>query len=640
MAEEARITDGHVRMGVAAGDHAVVCWPLLCGLAKAKYYLLTADFIDGVEADRIGLVSKAVPGDELLAEAQKVADKLATGSQTATRLTKRALNLWMNQAAPAFDASIAFEILGFPRPRCGRRCLRPAREARPAISSRSPQRNLDVGNGCSAAIGDIKKPWEGPMEQAMLNSGRARWRFVLALVVMLALLGALGTTVPSADAQVTPAVVISEIHYHPQAVGSSFPNYDDRENTEFIEIVNLENSAVDLSDWCLDRAVDFCFAAGTSLAAGTTLVIADNAAAFDDLYGFMPAGVYSGKLSNSGEQVRLVDDAGVVVVDLTWQTSDPWPVTPDGNGPSLELASALGDAASPSSWVASSQTNGTPGSVPTLSNAAPPLVLDHSAPELVATGQSVAVTATTVNTAAMTLVYNVNYGSNQTITMTQNAGTWQATLPALGEGGFVQYRFDATGPGGTTTSPRADDVVDWWAVGVASPQQSPGVPVLDLFISPQNWTNIENKTCPCDGAVAYEGRIWTNVAIRRAGFTSINLPKGHLRLDFPDGSPFVGSFLDGPVDELTLDAGFPNYDMVREQFSWQMMEQIGFPPIRNQHVRVHRSGDYHGLFLLREEQDGNWRARHDLDRGAFYKVDAPTDTFGFSGHLQQEGSPR
>jgi enoyl-CoA hydratase len=116
MAEEARITDGHVRMGVAAGDHAVINWPMLCGMAKAKYYLLTADFIDGKEADRIGLVSKSVPGAELLDEAQKVADKLATGSQQATRLTKRALNLWMQQSAPAFDASIAFEILGFMHP--------------------------------------------------------------------------------------------------------------------------------------------------------------------------------------------------------------------------------------------------------------------------------------------------------------------------------------------------------------------------------------------------------------------------------------------------------------------------------------------------------------------------------------------
>ncbi len=116
MADDARITDGHVRMGVAAGDHAAIIWPLLCGVAKAKYHLLTAGFIDGAEADRIGLVSKAVPRDELLDEAQKVANMLATGSQSAIRLTKRSLNLWMEQAGPIFDASLGFEMLGFMGP--------------------------------------------------------------------------------------------------------------------------------------------------------------------------------------------------------------------------------------------------------------------------------------------------------------------------------------------------------------------------------------------------------------------------------------------------------------------------------------------------------------------------------------------
>ena len=113
MAEEARITDGHIRLGVAAGDHANICWPLLCGLAKAKYYLLTADFVDGKTADQIGLVSKSHPADQLLDEAMKVAVKIATGPQDATRWTKRALNLWATQAAPAFDASLAFEMLNF-----------------------------------------------------------------------------------------------------------------------------------------------------------------------------------------------------------------------------------------------------------------------------------------------------------------------------------------------------------------------------------------------------------------------------------------------------------------------------------------------------------------------------------------------
>jgi len=442
---------------------------------------------------------------------------------------------------------------------------------------------------------------------------------------------------PVADAQLAPQVVFSEIHYHPQPSGTSFPNFDDRENTEFIEILNLESTAVDLTGWCLDLAVEYCFAPGTSLAPSTTMVIADNSAAFDGLYGFLPLGVYDGKLSNAGERVRLVSNTGVVAADVTWQTSNPWPVTPDGNGPSLELISLGSDLGSPANWAASTTTNGTPGSAPSLVSATPPLVINHTADELVSANQSIPVSATAVNTTSMTLVYNIDYGNNQFITMSQVGGAWQATLPALASGGFIQYRFDASGPGGVSTSPRSDDAVDWWAVAVASPQQSPGVPVIDLFIPPQHWENIENKTCPCTGAVAYEGKIWTDVAIRRAGFTSINLPKGHLRLDFPDGYPFVGSFLNGPVDELTLDAGFPNYDMIREQLSWEFMDQVGFPTVRTQHVRVNRSGDYHGLFLLREEQDGNWRARHDLDRGAFYKVDAWTpDTFGFSGTFNKK----
>ena len=116
MAEEARITDGHTRLGVAAGDHANIIWPLLCGLAKAKYYLITADFIDGRTADRIGLVSEAVPAEELMDRAFTVAEKIARGPQDAARLTKRSLNLWVTQAAPAFDASLGFEMLNFMGP--------------------------------------------------------------------------------------------------------------------------------------------------------------------------------------------------------------------------------------------------------------------------------------------------------------------------------------------------------------------------------------------------------------------------------------------------------------------------------------------------------------------------------------------
>lgn len=113
MAHEARITDGHTRLGVAAGDHAVILWPLLTSMAKAKYYLMTCDFIDGVEAERIGLVSRSVPLADLEATAMEVATKLATGAQSAIRWTKRSLNLWLKQSTPAFEASLAYEMLGF-----------------------------------------------------------------------------------------------------------------------------------------------------------------------------------------------------------------------------------------------------------------------------------------------------------------------------------------------------------------------------------------------------------------------------------------------------------------------------------------------------------------------------------------------
>jgi enoyl-CoA hydratase len=112
-ARDARLGDGHVRLGVAAGDHAAIIWPLLCGMAKARYYLLTGEMVTGAEAERIGLVSKALPAGEVLADALRVADGLATGSQLAIRLTKRALNGWLRMAGPIFDQSAAYEMLTF-----------------------------------------------------------------------------------------------------------------------------------------------------------------------------------------------------------------------------------------------------------------------------------------------------------------------------------------------------------------------------------------------------------------------------------------------------------------------------------------------------------------------------------------------
>lgn len=130
MAASARISDGHTRLGVAAGDHAALLWPILCGMAKAKYYLMTSEFVEGPEAERIGLVTRCVPDDQVVTEALSVAEALAAGSRTAVQWTKRVLNRWLRSNAAAFGESLGLEMLGFLGPDA-REGLAALREHRP-----------------------------------------------------------------------------------------------------------------------------------------------------------------------------------------------------------------------------------------------------------------------------------------------------------------------------------------------------------------------------------------------------------------------------------------------------------------------------------------------------------------------------
>jgi enoyl-CoA hydratase len=136
-ARTARIIDGHTRLGVAAGDHAAIVWPLLCGMAKAKYYLLLCDEVSGEEAERIGLVSLCVDEDELSGKALEIARRLARGSQSALRWTKYSLNNWLRMAGPSFDTSLALEMLGFSGP-----------DVREGVASLRSKRPPNFGPGC------------------------------------------------------------------------------------------------------------------------------------------------------------------------------------------------------------------------------------------------------------------------------------------------------------------------------------------------------------------------------------------------------------------------------------------------------------------------------------------------------------
>ena len=124
----ARIIDGHTKPVVAAGDRSVIIWPLLCGIAKAKYYLLTCEPLDGAEAERIGLVSLCVPDDELEERSRAIAGRLAPGDHPASPPTKPAPNNRLRLAGQSFDASSRSSSSTWQAPTCTRAC-RGARSA-------------------------------------------------------------------------------------------------------------------------------------------------------------------------------------------------------------------------------------------------------------------------------------------------------------------------------------------------------------------------------------------------------------------------------------------------------------------------------------------------------------------------------
>lgn len=112
MADEARIGDTHVKMGLVPGDGGAAIWPLLIGLHRAKELLMGGDLVTGTAAAEMGLVNYSVPASELLERAVGHARKLAAGPAVAIRWTKMTLNQHLrNSINLTLDAGLAVEML-------------------------------------------------------------------------------------------------------------------------------------------------------------------------------------------------------------------------------------------------------------------------------------------------------------------------------------------------------------------------------------------------------------------------------------------------------------------------------------------------------------------------------------------------
>jgi len=195
-----------------------------------------------------------------------------------------------------------------------------------------------------------------PSDSAGQTPGSSPWSQAVA--------GLYSTEVPASPSNLR----ITELHYHPgdptPAELSDAPGTDE-DDYEFVELLNVGNDAISLNGVTLGIAVDFDFttASITDIEPGETLLVVKNLTAFEARYGtnYRIAGEYSGKFSNSGERVTLVDNSGQVIHDFEYLDSSPWPAGADGDGSSLEVINALGDLSAPSNWRASFTPGGTPG---------------------------------------------------------------------------------------------------------------------------------------------------------------------------------------------------------------------------------------------------------------------------------------
>lgn len=110
--ESAKFADPHVRIGLVAGDGGALIWPQLIGFAKAKHFLFTGDAILAKEAERMNLITFAVPDDEFDVFVTKYTQRLERGAQAAIRYTKVSANIALRQLYNSvFETAVAYEGL-------------------------------------------------------------------------------------------------------------------------------------------------------------------------------------------------------------------------------------------------------------------------------------------------------------------------------------------------------------------------------------------------------------------------------------------------------------------------------------------------------------------------------------------------
>lgn len=422
-------------------------------------------------------------------------------------------------------------------------------------------------------------------------------------------------------------VVVNELMYHP-------PD-DDVAREEWVELFNPCAWPAAVAGWTIDGLGDFAFPAGAAIPAGGYVVVAEDAAAFEAAWGFPPDFTYAGaSLANGGETLVLTTAAGVVADQVTYDDVPPWPVTPDGLGPSIEVIDPSKDNGVPRNWHASiAPAGGTPRAPNSvLADGLPPWItlVRHDGPE---PGIPIRVVATVRDATAVTLAYRIGWGAPATVPMKDDGlsgdgapgdGEYGAAIPGQPTGTLVRYRIDASGPTGEMGYPRDDDTLEWVGTYLAPPVAS-DLDVFHWLIHPDDYARalshvFTDETEPA--LLFHNGVLYDGLRIRVRGQSSRGWPKKHWNFKFPQGHGFRASgFTMDPVSGFNLQSSYADKSYLREVLSYETFGAAGSPTSVARHVTVWQNGQFFGLYTYLEDRDAGNLERSGLDpEGALYKA--------------------
>jgi hypothetical protein len=415
-------------------------------------------------------------------------------------------------------------------------------------------------------------------------------------------------------------IVINEIHYNPP---DSFDAQD--LDVEFIELHNPTVVPIDLSGASFS-GIDYTFPEGSLIEAVGYIVLAPEIADAQQVWGITPYGSFGGGLSGKGETIQLLAPDGVTVLDaLTYDDSSPWPGTPDGSGPSLELINPALDNSVAESWAASLQAIPTPGSQNSVFApiGSPTLSKVEIVPAVPEPNIAFFIQVDAPNADNPHYYYRLNLNSEIGPLPLSNleGDTWHGLIPAQSGGSLVRFRF----VNGATQSPAVDDTINYHGVVVVDPDlATTQLPTFQFYINDEDFSGLYDTPYDDDEfpvVVAFENQVVDNARIRIRGGSSRKWLKKNFKIELPDGYSFnLGDHSPYPLDEFAWQADRGDVPFNATLFAWDALAEEGEPDIANFHMRLEKNGDFFGLYRLQEVYDASYRREHNRDEGQLYKA--------------------